>query len=346
MKQITVAEAIQRTVEHREVFHDEMLHVMRQIMRGELSPAQIAGFIVGLRVKKETIGEIAAAAQVMRELATPVEIKDDRHLVDTCGTGGDAAHTFNVSTCAAFVAAAAGAKVAKHMGRSVSSSSGSAEVLEALGAHIALTPEQTGQAIDKLGIGFMFAPAYHAAMKHAAPVRKDLGVRTIFNILGPLTNPAGAKNQVLGVFHPDLVGIQVRVLQRLGSRHVIVVYGLDGLDEISISGETMIGELVKGEINEYVVNPSQFGLELYDRRAIQVGSVEESKAMILAALEGQPGAAHNIVALNAGAAIYVAGIAASLKAGVERASQAIKSGAAKHKLEEFVAFTRQLKAKA
>jgi anthranilate phosphoribosyltransferase len=346
MKQITVAEAIQRTVEHREVFHDEMLHVMRQIMRGELSPAQIAGFIVGLRVKKETIGEIAAAAQVMRELATPVEIKDDRHLVDTCGTGGDAAHTFNVSTCAAFVAAAAGAKVAKHMGRSVSSSSGSAEVLEALGAHIALTPEQTGQAIDKLGIGFMFAPAYHAAMKHAAPVRKDLGVRTIFNILGPLTNPAGAKNQVLGVFHPDLVGIQVRVLQRLGSKHVMVVYGLDGLDEISISGESMIGELAKGEIHEYTVNPSQFGLELYDRRAIQVGSVEESKAMILAALEGQPGAAHNIVALNAGAAIYVAGIAASLKAGVERASQAIRSGAAKHKLEEFVVFTKQLKAKA
>jgi len=230
MKQITIPEAIQRTVEHREVFHDEMLHVMRQIMRGELSPAQIAGFVIGLRVKKETIGEIAAAAQVMRELATPVEVKDDRHLVDTCGTGGDAAHTFNVSTCAAFVAAAAGAKVAKHMGRSVSSSSGSAEVLEALGAHIGVTPAETGQAIEKLGLGFMFAPAHHAAMKYAAPVRKDLGVRTIFNILGPLTNPAGAKNQVLGVFHPDLVGIQVRVLQRLGSKHVMVVYGLDGLD--------------------------------------------------------------------------------------------------------------------
>src|SRR5581483_3679824 len=218
MKQITVAEAIQRTVEHREVFHDEMLHVMRQIMRGELTPAQIAGFIIGLRVKKETIGEIAAAA--------------DRHLVDTCGTGGDAAHTFNVSTCAAFVAAAAGAKVAKHMGRSVSSSSGSAEVLEALGAHITLTPADTGQALAKLGLGFMFAPAHHAAMKYAAPVRKELGVRTLFNILGPLTNPAGAKNQVMGVFHPDLVGIQVRVLQRLGSRHVMVVYGIDGLDEI------------------------------------------------------------------------------------------------------------------
>jgi anthranilate phosphoribosyltransferase len=343
MKQITIAEAIQRTVEHREVFHDEMLHIMRQIMRGELSPAQIAGFIMGLRVKKETIGEIAAAAQVMRELATPVEVKDDKHLVDTCGTGGDAAHTFNVSTCAAFVAAAAGARVAKHMGRSVSSSSGSAEVLEALGANIAVTPEQTGQAIEKLGIGFMFAPAHHAAMKHAAPVRKDLGVRTIFNILGPLTNPAGAKNQVLGVFHSDLVGIQVRVLQRLGSKHVMVVYGLDGLDEISTSGDTMVGELKNGAINEYLLNPGQVGLELYDRRAITVTTVDESKAMIVAVLEGQPGPAHNIVALNAGAAIYVAGRADSHKAGVERASQVIKSGAAKHKLEEFVAFTQKLK---
>ncbi len=343
MKQITVAEAIQRTVEHREVFHDEMLHVMRQIMRGELTPAQIAGFIIGLRVKKETIGEIAAAAQVMRELATPVEAADDRHLVDTCGTGGDAAHTFNVSTCAAFVAAAAGAKVAKHMGRSVSSSSGSAEVLEALGAHITLTPAETGQALAKLGLGFMFAPAHHAAMKYAAPVRKELGVRTLFNILGPLTNPAGAKNQVMGVFHPDLVGIQVRVLQRLGSRHVMVVYGIDGLDEISISGETMVGELVKGEINEYNLHPSQFGLELYDRRAIQVNTVDESKAMIEAVLDNQPGPAHNIVAMNAGAAIYVAGLANSLKAGVERASQTIKSGAAKHKMEEFIAFTKHVK---
>ena len=344
MKQITIAEAIQRTVEHREVFHDEMLHIMRQIMRGELTPAQIAGFIMGLRVKKETIGEIAAAAQVMRELATPVEVKDDQHLVDTCGTGGDAAHTFNISTCAAFVAAAAGAKVAKHMGRSVSSSSGSAEVLEALGANIGITPAQTGLALDKLDLGFMFAPAHHAAMKHAAPVRKELGVRTIFNILGPLTNPAGAKNQLMGVFHPDLVGIQVRVLQRLGARHVMVVYGLDGLDEISISGETMIGELAKGEINETTFHPSQVGFELFDRRSIQVNTVEESRAMILAALENQPGPAHNVVALNAGAAIYVAGVAPSFKSGVERAQAAIKSGAAKQKLEDYVAFTRKLKA--
>ena len=343
MKQITIAEAIQRTVEHREVFHDEMLHIMRQIMRGELSPAQIAGFIMGLRVKKETIGEIAAAAQVMRELATPVEVKDDRYLVDTCGTGGDAAHTFNVSTCAAFVAAAAGAKVAKHMGRSVSSSSGSAEVLEALGANIALSPAQTGEAIDALGLGFMFAPAHHSAMKHAAPVRKELGVRTLFNILGPLTNPAGAKNQVMGVFHPDLVGIQVRVLQRLGSRHVMTVYGLDGLDEISISGETLVGELVGGQINEYRLHPSDFGLELYDRRAIQVRTVEESKEMILAVLGNQPGPARSIAALNAGAAIYVAGVAKTFKAGIESALQVIESGDARRKLDEFVAFTKKLK---
>jgi anthranilate phosphoribosyltransferase len=344
MKQITVAEAIQRTVEHREVFHDEMLHIMRQIMRGELSPAQIAGFIMGLRVKKETIGEIAAAAQVMRELATPLEVKDTRHLVDTCGTGGDAAHTFNISTCAAFVAAAAGARVAKHMGRSVSSSSGSAEVIEALGASVALTPQQTGESIDKLGLGFMFAPGYHSAMKHAAPVRKELGVRTIFNILGPLTNPAGAKNQVMGVFHPDLVGIQVRVLQRLGSSHVMVVYGLDGLDEISISGETLVGELVNGEINEYRLHPSEFGMEVYDRRAIEVHNAEESKEMILAVLGNQPGPARSIAALNAGAAIYTSGVAKTLKEGIERALKVIASGEARKKLDEFVAFTKKAKA--
>jgi len=342
MKQITIAEAIQRTVEHREVFHDEMLHIMRQIMRGELSPAQIAGFIIGLRVKKETIGEIAAAAQVMREFATPVKLSNTKHLVDTCGTGGDAAHTFNVSTASAFVAAAAGARVAKHMGRSVSSASGSAEVLEAFGAGIALTPEQTGQAIDRLGLGFMFAPSHHAAMKHAAPVRKDLGVRTLFNILGPLTNPAGATNQIMGVFHPDLVGIQVRVLQRLGSQHVMTVYGLEGLDEISISGETMVGELVDGEIREYTIHPQQFGIELYDRRAIQVNTVDESRQMILAVLEGQPGPAQNIVLLNAGAAIYVAGVADSLQAGIDRARRAIAKGEARKKLDEYVAFTQSV----
>ncbi|MBV8030225.1 MAG: anthranilate phosphoribosyltransferase [Betaproteobacteria bacterium] len=342
MKQITIAEAIQRTVEHREVFHDEMLHIMRQIMRGELTPAQIAGFIMGLRVKKETIGEIAAAAQVMRELATPVEVKDARHLVDTCGTGGDSAHTFNVSTCAAFVAAACGAKVAKHMGRSVSSSSGSAEVIEALGIAPTMTPTQSAQAIEKTGLAFLFAPAHHSAMKHAAPVRKELGVRTLFNILGPLTNPAGAKNQVMGVFHPDLVGIQVRVLQRLGSQHVMVVHGLDGIDEISISGETLVGELAKGDVNEYRIHPSDFGLELYDRRAIQVHTVEESKEMILAVLGNQPGPARSIAVLNAGAAIYVSGVASTLKAGIDRALKAVESGAARKKLDEFVAFSRAL----
>ena len=342
---ISIADAIQRTVEHREIFHDEMLHVMRQIMSGELTQAQIAGFVMGLRVKKETIGEISAAAQVMREFATKVEVGDDRHLVDTCGTGGDSAHTFNISTAAAIVAAAAGAKVAKHMGRSVSSSSGSADVLEAMGANIALTPDQVGSAIKEVGLGFMFAPSHHAAMKYAAPVRKELGVRTIFNLLGPLTNPAGAKNQIMGVFHPDLVGIQVRVLQRLGSRHVMTVHGLDGLDEISISGETMIGELVKGEIHEYTVHPSQFGLEIYDRRAIQVSTVQESKEMILAVLENQAGPALNIVLLNAGATIYVSGLVKSLEAGIERARKAIASGEAREKLNQYLAFAARHKPK-
>ncbi len=341
---ISISEAIQRTVEHREIFHDEMLHVMRQIMSGELTPAQIAGFMIGLRVKKETIGEIAAAAQVMREFATKVDV-DDTNLVDTCGTGGDSAHTFNVSTAAAIVAAAAGARVAKHMGRSVSSSSGSADVLEALGANIALSPAQVGQAIGEIGLGFMFAPGHHAAMKYAAPVRKELGVRTIFNLLGPLTNPANAKNQVMGVFHPDLVGIQVRVLQRLGSRHVMTVHGLDGLDEISISGETLIGELSNGVVREYTVHPSQFGLSLFDRRAIQVSTVQESKEMILAVLENQPGPALNIVLLNAGATIYVSGVAASLEAGIERARKVIADGAARAKLDAYVAFSLRHKEK-
>jgi len=337
---IGIAEAIQRTVEHREVFHDEMLHIMRQIMRGELTPAQIAGFIVGLRVKKETVGEIAAAAQVMREFATMVPLKDHERVVDVVGTGGDGAHTFNISTAATFVAAAAGARVAKHGNRSVSSRSGSADVLEALGAKLELAPEQIAQAIQSVGVGFMFAPSHHPAMKHAAPVRKELGVRTLFNILGPLTNPAGAQRQLMGVFHPDLVGIQTRVLQRLGAKHVMVVYGRDGLDEISISGETMVGEFVNGEIREYELHPSQFGLEVYDRRAIQVNTVDESRQMILAVMENQPGPALNIVALNAGAALYVAGVAASMAEGIDKARAAIAKGDARRKLDDFVAFTK------
>jgi len=337
---IGIAEAIQRTVEHREVFHDEMLHIMRQIMRGELSQAQIAGFIVGLRVKKETVGEIAAAAQVMREFATMVPLKDHKHVVDVVGTGGDGAHTFNISTAATFVAAAAGARVAKHGNRSVSSRSGSADVLEALGAKLELAPERIARAIESIGVGFMFAPSHHPAMKHAGPVRKDLGVRTIFNILGPLTNPAGAQNQLLGVFHPDLVGIQVRVLQRLGAKHVMVVYGVDGLDEISISGPTLVGELIDGELREYELHPSKLGLEVYDRRAIQVNTVDESRQMILAVLENQPGPALNIVLLNAAAALYVAGVARNIENGLERARKAVSSGDARRKLDEFVAFTR------
>ena len=338
---IGIAEAIQRTVEHREVFHDEMLHIMRQIMRGELSQAQIAGFIVGLRVKKETIGEIAAAAQVMREFATLVKLNDYTHVVDVVGTGGDGAHTFNISTCATFVTAAAGARVAKHGNRSVSSRCGSADVLEALGAKLDLPPERIARAVETVGVGFMFAPSHHPAMKHAAPVRKDLGVRTIFNILGPLTNPAGAQNQLMGVFHPDLVGIQVRVLQRLGAKHVMVVYGEDGLDEISISGPTLVGELIGGDVREYELHPSKLGLEVYDRRAIQVSTVEESKQMILAVLENQPGPALNIVLLNAAAALYVAGVAKGMEDGLERARRAISSGEARKKLDQFVAFTQR-----
>jgi anthranilate phosphoribosyltransferase len=338
----TAQEALTRTIEHREIFHDEMLDLMRQIMSGQVSPVMIAAIIVGLRVKKETIGEITAAAQVMRELATRVTVKDTDKLVDIVGTGGDGAHTFNISTASVFVCAAAGARVAKHGNRAVSSQSGSADVLEALGANINLKPEQVGRCVDEVGVGFMFAPAHHAAMKHAAPVRRELGVRTIFNILGPLTNPAGAQMQVMGVFHPDLVGIQIRVLQRLGAQRAMTVYGLEGLDEISVSGQTMIGELREGKIVEYLVHPERFGLPVHDPRALRVATVEESRKLVVAALENASGPARDIVALNAGAAIYIAGQAASFEDGVERAFDLIKSGAARAKLEAFVKFTQQI----
>ncbi len=336
-------DALTRVIEHREIFHDEMTSLMRQIMGGEVSPVMIAAIVIGLRVKKESIGEIAAAAQVMRELSTKVAVKDATHLVDTCGTGGDGAQTFNISTAAMFVAAAAGVRVAKHGGRSVSSQSGSADVLEALGININLTPEQVGQCIDEVGIGFMFAPNHHSAMKHAAPVRRELGVRTLFNILGPLTNPAGAANQVLGVFHPDLVGIQVRVLQRLGSLHALTVFGREGLDEISISGETLVGELNDGRIEEYTIHPEQFNLAVHDPKVLRVANIEESKTVLLAALDNKPGAARDIVALNAGASIYVAGLAKTLAEGVENAFGIIAAGAARHKLEQFSAFSGQFK---
>ena len=336
---MTPQQALVRVIEHREIFHEEMLALMRQIMSGEISPTLIAAITIGLRVKKETIGEIAAAAQVMREFATKVDVPDHAHLLDTCGTGGDSAHTFNISTAAALVAAAAGAKVAKHGGRSVSSKSGSADVLEALGVNIALTPEQVARSITEVGLGFMFAPSHHAAMKHAAPVRRELGVRTLFNILGPLTNPAGARNQIMGVFHPDLVGIQARVLQRLGSRHVMVVYGLEGLDEISISGKTMVGELKDGEVREYTVHPRQFGMSVSALREIQVSDQTQSRDMLLAALANERNPARDIVAANAGAAIYVSGLAVSLEAGVERARTVLASGAARRKLDELAEFS-------
>lgn len=329
-------EALKRIIEHREIFNDEMISLMRQIMGGEVSPVMIAAIITGLRVKKETIGEIAAAAQVMRELSTHVDVPDDGSLVDTCGTGGDGAHSFNISTAAAFVAAAAGAKIAKHGGRSVSSQSGSADVLEALGVNINLTPEQTAHCINEVGFGFMFAPNYHSAMKHAAPVRRELGIRTLFNILGPLTNPAGARQQVMGVFHPDLVGIQARVLQRLGSRRVLVVHGEDGLDEITLSGNTTVAELKDGEVREYTLNPQQFGLGIASLQDISVANVEESRAMLLSVLDNKPGAARDIVLLNAGAAIYVAGVSDTLENGVKKAAETIASGAAKEKLRQLV----------
>ena len=341
---MTPQDALARVIEHREIFHDEMLSLMRQIMTGEMSPTLIAAIITGLRVKKETIGEITAAAQVMREFSTKVEVRDRAHLLDTCGTGGDSAHTYNISTATVFVAAATGAKVAKHGGRSVSSKSGSADILEALGVNLNLTPGQVAQCIDQTGVGFMFAPNHHSAMKYAAPVRRELGVRTLFNILGPLTNPAGAGNQLIGVFHPDLVGILARVLQRLGSRHVMVVHGMEGLDEISLSGDTLVGELNNDEVREYTINPEQFGIAISALSEIQVKDGGESKDMMLRALSNQPGPARDVLAFNAGAAIYVAGLADSHQAGVRLAMETIASGAAKAKLDEFVAFTQKLKA--
>ena len=335
---ITPQEALQRTIEHREIFHDEMLKIMRMIMNGELSPVMTAALLTGLRVKKETIGEITAAAQVMREFSTKVHVADATHLVDIVGTGGDGAHTFNISTCAMFVAAAAGAKTAKHGGRSVSSKSGSADVVEALGCNINLSPEQIARSIEEVGIGFMFAPNHHPAMKNVAPVRKELGVRTIFNILGPLTNPASAPHILMGVFHPDLVGIQVRALQRLGAEHAVVVYGRDGMDEISWGAATLVGELKNGQITEYEIHPEDFGLTMASNRALKVDTPEQSMAMLRGVLDNQPGATRDIVMINAGAALYAANVADSIADGLARARVAIESGAAKAKLAQFVAF--------
>ena len=337
---ITPQEALQRTIEHREIFHDEMLKVVRMIMAGDMSPVMMAALITGLRVKKETIGEITAAAQVMREFSTKVHVEDKTHLVDIVGTGGDGSHTFNISTCSMFVAAAAGAKVSKHGGRSVSSKSGSADVLESLGININLTPDAIAKCIADIGIGFMFAPNHHTAMKHVAPIRKELGVRTIFNILGPLTNPASAPNILMGVFHPDLVGIQVRALQRLGAEHAMVVYGRDGMDEVSLGAATVVGELKDGEITEYEIYPEDFGFQMSSNRALRVETPEQSKAMLLGVLDNHSGPARDIVMLNTGAALYAANVVNNMKDGVAAARKAIESGAAKAKLEALVQATK------
>ena len=339
---ITPQEALQRTIEHREIFHDEMIALMRQIMRGEVSPLMTAAIITGLRVKKETIGEITGAARVMRELSAKVEAPPHDHFVDIVGTGGDGASSFNISTASMFVAAAAGARVAKHGGRSVSSKSGSADVLEALGASIDLMPAQVAQCMAETDIGFMFAPNHHPAMKVVAPVRKEMGVRTLFNILGPLTNPADAPNILMGVFHPDLVGIQVRVLQALGARHALVVWGRDGMDEISLGAATLVGELRHGEVHEYEIEPEQYGLAMASSRNLKVENAEESKAMLLEALRGQRGVPHDIVCLNAGAALYAANVVDAIDDGIELARATIASGAAHAKMQAFVAATQRL----
>jgi anthranilate phosphoribosyltransferase len=339
---ITPQQALQRTIEHREIFHDEMVELMRMIMRGDVSPTMTAAILTGLRVKKETIGEIAGAATVLREFALPVEIDDRTHLVDIVGTGGDGANTFNISTASMFVAAAAGAKVAKHGNRSVSSNSGSADVLEALGAAIELRPEQVAQCIAETRIGFMYAPIHHPAMKIVAPVRREMGVRTLFNILGPLTNPARASNILMGVFHPDLVGIQVRVLQELGAKRALVVWGRDGMDEISLGAATLVGELCDGVVREYEIHPEDFGIAMAASRNLRVEDAAESKTMLLSALDDTPGVARDVVVLNAGAALYAAGVVDSIDRGLVRARDAIASGAAIAKLQEFVGVTRML----
>lgn len=335
-------EALQRTIEHREIFFDEMVDLMRQIMRGDVSPMMTAAILTGLRVKKETIDEIAAAATVMREFALAVPVADTSHLVDIVGTGGDGSHTFNISTCAMFVAAAAGARVAKHGNRSVSSKSGSADAVEALGAAIELQPAQVAAAIEQTGIGFMFAPIHHPSMKVVAPVRREMGVRTIFNILGPLTNPASAPSVLMGVFHPDLVGIQARVLRELGTERAMVVWGRDNMDEISLGAGTLVGELRDGKVREYEIHPEDFGIAMSASRNLRVDGPEQSIQMLRAVLDNEPGPALDIVALNAGAALYVAGVASDIGDGLARARAAIANGSARQRLQQYVETTRAL----
>jgi anthranilate phosphoribosyltransferase len=337
---ISPSEALQCCIDGRELSHDDMTAMMRHIMSGDIPPTLVAAFLVALRTKKETVGEIAAAAQVMREFATPVQVSDTRHLVDVVGTGGDGAHTFNISTAAMFVAAAAGAKIAKHGNRSVSSKSGSADVLESLGVNLNVSPERVAESISTLGVGFMFAPNHHPAMKNVVPIRRELGVRTIFNILGPLTNPANAKHILMGVFNAELVGIQARVLQSLGMTHAMVVFGRDGLDEISLEGPTLIGELKNGLVSEYEIHPRDFGLSTAPTSGFQVANAEESKQIVLRVLSGEAGSASDIVCLNAGATLYVADLVPDIAAGVAMAKAAIASGAARSTLDQFIATTQ------
>ena len=341
---ITIKEALTRCIEHREIFHDEMLHLMRQIMGGEMSHPLMAALLLGLRTKKETIGEITAAAMVMREFANKVTVENPSpHFVDIVGTGGDGSHTFNISTCSMFVAAAAGAQVAKHGNRGVSSNSGSADVLESLGVNLSLTSEQVAECLAATNIGFMFAPNHHPAMKNVAPVRRELGVRTVFNLLGPLTNPAGAPNILMGVFHPDLVGIQLRVMERLGAKHALVVWGRDGMDEISLGASTLVGELKDGKITEYDIHPEDFGLTMSASRNLVVKDAAESKAVLMDVLANKAGPARDIVVLNTGAALYAANLAGDIKGGMKLAAEALDNGSALAKLHEFVAKTQQFK---
>ena len=334
--------AIKAVTEHRDLSAEDMTSVMRTIMTGEATPAQIGGFLIGLRMKGETVDEIAAAAGVMRELATRVKVNASS-LVDTCGTGGDGASTFNISTTSAFVVAAAGASVAKHGNRSISSKSGSADVLEAAGVNLNINAEQVARCVEEVGVGFMFAPAHHSAMKHAIGPRREMGVRTIFNVLGPLTNPAGAANQVLGVFSEQWLAPLAQVLQKLGSEHVLVVHAEDGMDEISIASATKIAELKNGQLSTYTITPEQFGVQRSELAAIAVDSAESSLAMVKSVLANQPGPARDIVMLNAGAAIYAANLADSLEAGIKKADEVIASGAAMHKLDALVKLTSSMK---
>jgi anthranilate phosphoribosyltransferase len=341
---ITDHEALTRVIDHREIFHDEMLALMRRIMGGEMSPVMVSALLIGLRVKKETIGEITAAAQVMREFAVKVNVTDRTHLVDIVGTGGDGSHTFNISTCSMFVAAAAGARVSKHGNRGVSSKSGSADVLEALGVPMTLSPQAVAQCIADTGIGFMFAPNHHPAMKNVGPVRRELGVRTIFNILGPLTNPAEAPNILMGVFHPDLVGIQVRALQRLGAEHAVVVYGRDGMDEVSLGAATLVGEYIDGEIREYEIHPEDFGLTMASNRSLKVETPAQSRVLLQSVLDNVPGPARDIVMLNAGVALYAANVVPTMAEGIERAREVLANGQAAARLKQFVTRTQELAA--